>query len=94
MSASQIPGYVSGTWTIDPAHSEVGFVVRHLMVSKVRGQFTKFEGSITTAPDPMDSAVSVTVFIDMVEVAKRRVSWIVEFSSGRSAWLTKSTTFW
>ena len=61
MSASQIPGYVSGTWTIDPAHSEVGFVVRHLMVSKVRGQFTKFEGSITTAPDPMDSAVSVTV---------------------------------
>jgi polyisoprenoid-binding protein YceI len=61
MSASQIPGYVSGTWTIDPAHSEIGFVVRHLMVSKVRGQFTKFEGSITTAPDPEDSAATAEV---------------------------------
>ena len=32
-----IPGYVAGTWTIDPVHSEIGFSVRHLMVSKVRG---------------------------------------------------------
>ena len=34
-----IPGYVAGTWTIDPVHSEVGFSVRHMMVSKVRGKF-------------------------------------------------------
>jgi len=61
MSASQIPGYVSGTWTIDPAHSEIGFVVRHLMVSKVRGTFTKFEGTITTAEDPMASTGSATI---------------------------------
>ena len=37
---------VAGTWTIDPSHSEVGFTVRHLM-SKVRGQFTSFEGTLT-----------------------------------------------
>jgi polyisoprenoid-binding protein YceI len=35
--AGTIPGYVAGTWTIDPVHSEVGFSVRHMMVSKVRG---------------------------------------------------------
>ena len=61
MSAGQIPGYIAGTWTIDPAHSEIGFVVRHLMVSKVRGQFTKFEGSITTADDPLQSTGTATI---------------------------------
>ncbi len=34
MSTPEIP---TGTWTIDPSHSEVGFSVRHLMVSKVKG---------------------------------------------------------
>ncbi len=43
-TTTQIP---AGTWTIDPSHSEVGFTVRHLM-TKVRGQFEKFEGAITT----------------------------------------------
>lgn len=61
MSASQIPGYIAGTWTIDPAHSEIGFVVRHLMVSKVRGTFTTFEGSITTAEDPIQSSATATI---------------------------------
>ena len=42
----EIPGYVAGTWTIDPVHSEVSFVVRHMMVSKVRGRFDTFEGTI------------------------------------------------
>jgi polyisoprenoid-binding protein YceI len=36
----EIPGYVTGTWAIDPVHSDVGFFVRHLMISKVRGHFT------------------------------------------------------
>lgn len=54
-------GLVAGTWTIDAAHSEVGFSVRHLM-SKVRGRFTEFEGTITTASDdPADSSVEVTI---------------------------------
>jgi polyisoprenoid-binding protein YceI len=42
-----VPGLVAGTWVIDPVHSDVGFAVRHLMVSKVRGSFSKFNGKIT-----------------------------------------------
>ena len=44
--AGAIPGYVAGTWEIDPVHSEVGFTARHMMVSKVRGRFTTFSGEI------------------------------------------------
>jgi len=65
-AAVEIPGYVTGTWTIDPVHSEVSFVVRHMMVSKVRGRFDKFEGSIETAPDPLQSTVSATVDLSSV----------------------------
>ncbi|MCL6549887.1 MAG: YceI family protein [Acidothermus cellulolyticus] len=56
-----LPGYVAGTWTIDPVHSEVGFTVRHMMVSKVRGRFTKFDGQIITAENPLDSQVTATI---------------------------------
>jgi polyisoprenoid-binding protein YceI len=68
MSAAQIqiPGYVTGTWDIDPLHTEVGFSVRHLMVSKVRGRFTRFEGSFVTAPDPPQSSATAT--IDMTSI--------------------------
>lgn len=62
----QIPGYVVGTWDIDPMHTEVGFSVRHLMVSKVRGRFTRFEGSFVTAADPLDS--SATASIEMASI--------------------------
>jgi polyisoprenoid-binding protein YceI len=57
----QIAGYTAGTWTIDPVHSHVGFVIKHMMVSKVRGQFGTFSGEITTAEDPLDSSVTVTI---------------------------------
>jgi len=56
-----IPGYIAGTWNIDPVHSHIGFVARHLMVSKVRGNFTKFEGQIITAADPLQSTATATV---------------------------------
>ena len=65
-AAVEIPGYVTGTWTIDPVHSEVSFVVRHMMVSKVRGRFDKFEGTIATAADPLQSAVTATVDLSSV----------------------------
>jgi polyisoprenoid-binding protein YceI len=56
-----IPGYVTGTWTIDPIHSDVSFIVRHLGVSKVRGQFNNFSGEIVTAENPLDSQVTATI---------------------------------
>ncbi len=42
---------LTGDWTLDPSHTRIGFSARHAMVTTVRGQFTKFEGSATsTAP--------------------------------------------
>jgi polyisoprenoid-binding protein YceI len=58
---TEIPGYIAGTWDIDPVHSHVGFVARHLMVSKVRGNFGKFEGQIVTAKDPLQSSATATI---------------------------------
>jgi polyisoprenoid-binding protein YceI len=65
-TATSIPGYVAGTWTIDPVHSEVGFSVRHMMVSKVRGRFTTFSGQLVTGENPLDS--SVTAEIDLASI--------------------------
>jgi len=65
-TAVEIPGYVTGTWTIDPVHSEVSFVVRHMMVSKVRGRFDKFDGTFTTATDPLASTVTADVDVGSV----------------------------
>ena len=64
---TRIPQYLTGTWTVDPTHSEVGFSVRHLMVSKVRGRFTGFSGQIVTAEDPLQSSVEATVDLGTIE---------------------------
>jgi polyisoprenoid-binding protein YceI len=50
----------AGTWTFDHAHTTVGFVARH-MLSKVRGRFTRFEGTVTIAERPEDSRVEVDI---------------------------------
>jgi polyisoprenoid-binding protein YceI len=50
-----------GTWTIDATHSSFEFVVKHMMISKVRGAFNEFEGSFTIAPDVSKSSVDVVV---------------------------------
>ncbi|QHC59228.1 YceI family protein [Rathayibacter sp. VKM Ac-2760] len=55
-----IPGYRAGTWVIDPTHSEVGFSVRHLMISKVKGKFERFTATFTTGENPLDSKVEAT----------------------------------
>ncbi|AHH95814.1 YceI family protein [Kutzneria viridogrisea] len=60
-TATQIPGYVAGTWTIDPVHSDVTFIVRHLGVSKVRGRFNSVSGQIVTGQDPKDSSVNAVI---------------------------------
>ena len=62
-----LPGYLAGRWAVDRAHSSVSFTVRHLMVSKVRGQFADFDAEIVTAPDPLDSTVSATVDLSSID---------------------------
>ena len=60
-AVTKIPDYVVGTWDVDTVHSEVTFVVRHMVVSKVRGRFDKFEATIITAEDPLQSSVEATI---------------------------------
>ncbi|MDQ1629680.1 MAG: hypothetical protein QOI54_3424 [Actinomycetota bacterium] len=53
---------LTGDYVIDPAHSRLGFVARHAMVTKVRGQFTRFEGSAhLDAQDPTRSRAHVEI---------------------------------
>ena len=57
-TTTTIPSLAAGTWAIDAAHSTIGFSVRHLMVSKVRGRFTDFSGSLVVAEDGTASATA------------------------------------
>jgi polyisoprenoid-binding protein YceI len=57
----KIPGYLTGTWAIDPVHSYVGFVIRHTMLARVRGQFESVHGQIVTDHEILDSRVEVTI---------------------------------
>ncbi|CAM3292970.1 hypothetical protein PSET11_02231 [Arthrobacter ulcerisalmonis] len=51
----------AGTWTLDAAHSEVGFVVRHAGISKVRGKFTQAEATLVVGEGVTGSSVEATV---------------------------------
>lgn len=50
-----------GTFTIDPAHTTVGFVARHLMVTQVRGRFDDVEGVVDVAQDPLGTQARATI---------------------------------
>ena len=71
-TAVEIPGYIAGTWAIDPVHSEVSFVVRHMMISKVRGRFDTFEGTIVTAANPLDSTVTASVDLSSINTGQEQ----------------------
>jgi polyisoprenoid-binding protein YceI len=71
-TAVGIPGHVAGTYTIDPGHFDVAFTVRHLMVSKVRGHSTRFQGERTLAPDPLASSVTATIELASIDTNNPR----------------------
>jgi polyisoprenoid-binding protein YceI len=50
-----------GTYLLDQAHKRVGFVARHMMVSKVRGEFAEATATITVAEEPLESSVTATI---------------------------------
>ncbi|MHB0929239.1 MAG: YceI family protein [Candidatus Nanopelagicales bacterium] len=62
-----VAGLAEGTWAIDPSHSEVGFTVRHLMVSKVRGTLAGVAGTITVS----DAEVAVAATVDAASINTR-----------------------
>jgi polyisoprenoid-binding protein YceI len=60
-SVNGVDAPLPGTYVLDTSHTHVGFAARHLMVSKVRGRFTAFSGTITVAEDPAESTVDVAI---------------------------------
>jgi polyisoprenoid-binding protein YceI len=59
---------LTGTYTLDVAHSRVGFVARHAMVTKVRGAFNEFTGeAVVDGADPAKSTVSVSVDVASID---------------------------
>jgi len=64
MSTASAPALteLTGTWTLDPAHTRIGFVARHAMVTKVRGSFNEFEGTaVVDGANPANSHAEVTI---------------------------------
>jgi polyisoprenoid-binding protein YceI len=61
------PDYVVGTWSLDKAHSELSFTVKHLAISKVRGFFRSFDVTITTAEDYEDSTIEASIDMSSVD---------------------------
>ena len=59
---------LTGQYTLDPAHTRIGFVARHAMVTKVRGAFNEFEGTAQLdGDDPSKSSVTVTIKADSID---------------------------
>ncbi len=59
---------LTGTYAFDPAHSRIGFVARHAMVTKVRGSFNDFTGTAHLDGDnPADSSVSLTIQVTSID---------------------------
>ncbi|MFC4513012.1 YceI family protein [Streptomyces ehimensis] len=59
---------LTGDYTIDPAHSSIGFTVRHAMVTNVKGSFTQHEGTLRLdGSDPARSTAAIDVRIDSVD---------------------------
>jgi polyisoprenoid-binding protein YceI len=62
-----LPGYLPGTWKVDPVHSEIAFSARHLMISRIRGRFTRYDVTVVTTENPLDSSVSATIDLASVD---------------------------
>jgi len=60
----------AGTYALDAAHKRVGFVARHLMVAKVRGQFSEASATITIGEDPLQSSVTASITTASIETGQ------------------------
>jgi polyisoprenoid-binding protein YceI len=60
--------HLTGTYTIDPTHSEIGFSVRHAMVTTVRGQFAEYDGKLQLdGANPAASTAEVTIKVVSID---------------------------
>jgi len=67
MTSIDIPGYRPGTWVLDPAHSEVTFSVRHMMISKVRGTFGVKSATLVAPENPLEAKVEASVDVTSID---------------------------
>lgn len=67
MTSIDVPGYRPGTWVLDPAHSEVTFTVRHMMISKVRGTFGVKSATLVAPENPLDAKVEASVDVTSLD---------------------------
>ena len=66
---------LTGTYTLDPAHSRIGFVARHAMVTKVRGAFNDFEGTaVLDGENPTNSSAQVTIQVHSIDTRQQHAS--------------------
>lgn len=72
LTADTVPGYQTGTWKIDPTHSEITFWVRHLAISKVRGSFGSFDATVVTAENPLESTVEASIDIASITTGQEQ----------------------
>ncbi len=71
MTAAVATELTAGTWAIDPVHSSIAFSVRHLMVSKVRGNFQNFSGAVVVAADGT-SSVTAEIAVDSLDTGNEQ----------------------
>ena len=71
LTAETIPGYVAGTWALDAAHSTIEFSVRHLAISKVKGTFGKFDVTVVTTENPLDTTLTASIDVASVNTGQK-----------------------
>lgn len=67
MSTTTVSAIPTGTWTVDPGHSTVGFAVKHMGIATVRGEFTEFEGALEIGEDLASAKAYGTVKAESVD---------------------------
>ncbi len=70
MSTSTSTIIPTGTWTVDPAHSKVGFAVKHMGIANVRGEFTSFAGTLELGEDLSSAKAYGTVKVESVDTSE------------------------
>ncbi|HZC53383.1 MAG TPA: YceI family protein [Mycobacterium sp.] len=71
-AVAAIPGYLAGTWKADPAHSEIAFSVRQLLITTVSGRFTRHDVTVVTGEDPLASSVTATIDLASLDTGNDR----------------------
>jgi polyisoprenoid-binding protein YceI len=67
MAVRTTPFIAAGTWTVDPAHSNIEFSVKHMGIANVRGKFTEFAGTLEVGEELASSRAHGTVKVSSID---------------------------